>query len=537
MASRRRPGSSSRMRGGSPRCSRRVDGRRADRRGRNRLGAGARLRAVLGLRGLLLLAVGQERPHGRGVERRERRALEHEIVDAERIARRRRERLLHHGLELAQVARPRVFAQEGARIRVEAARRFAARARPRRRHLLGDLLDPIAALAQRRQPDLDRSERARERRLERGAGRVEGREPAQRRRAHPGRRPAFEPGRELALRARRECADLVEPDALTPHARVRAPEREQRALDLAHPGVGRAGDVRERAVGGAAEVVQIADQRAAPRAGLAAHEHGYIGEARIERAQELGQIEIGEPAREAGRRGLAPRALRERRPLCCGRPRRARDVVGARGVGEVIDRELVELRVGRVGLALLPDQHPVRLREPGPLAVGELELGLPVAREAEHHHVGGRCGIEDRVGRAPDHGIRAADEPDQRGARAVIAVDDPDGEHRGIRQVTTNRENSAQSACQTRECRRGPSPGSRSREELRGRAAQRGTGGAPGTRPRTAAGRGGIWAKVFHSRGWSKDPSRHEVRSRVGGRGEREQRVARGERGQHLRSR
>ena len=312
--------------------------------------------------------------------------------------------------------------------RIERARRLAPRARPGRGHLRDERLDPLGALAQRRQAQLDRAERAREARVELGPGLVEAREPAHGRRAHAGRRSRFDPGRELALHVRRERARIVEPDADARHARLGTPECGDPGLDLGHRGLGMAGHVRERAVARAAEVVQVADQRAAARARLPAHEHGHVGEVRVETAQQLRKLEIGEPAREARRHHLAPHALRERRTLRA-RPHRASDVLGARRVGEEVDGELIEQRARRLGVALLADQEPVRAGEPDALAVGELELLLPVPGEPEHHHVGSRSTLEDRVGGSPHHRIRARDEAHQCCARAILAVDDPDGRH------------------------------------------------------------------------------------------------------------
>jgi hypothetical protein len=57
----------------------------------------------------------------------------------------------------------------------------------------------------------------------------------------------------------------------------------------------------------------------------------------------------------------------------------------------------------------------VRRGEPAALAVRELELGLPVAREPEHHHVGGGRGVEERVRRAP---ITASELPARRTSAA-----------------------------------------------------------------------------------------------------------------------
>ena len=64
--------------------------------------------------------------------------------------------------------------------------------------------------------------------------------------------------------------------------------------------------------------------------------------------------------------------------------------------------------------------------------MGELELGLPVSREAEHHDVRGGRRVEDRIGRAPDHRIRDTGEPDERRTGAVLPVNDPDGGRHGF---------------------------------------------------------------------------------------------------------
>jgi hypothetical protein len=68
----------------------------------------------------------------------------------------------------------------------------------------------------------------------------------------------------------------------------------------------------QRAAGRAAEEVDVAGHDATSGAAFAADPHRHVGEPRVQRTQHVGQLEIAEPATEAGGNGLAPCALRQR---------------------------------------------------------------------------------------------------------------------------------------------------------------------------------------------------------------------------------
>ena len=246
-----------------------------------------------------------------------------------------------------------------------------------------------------------RSSRARARAGRRArAPSVEAREPAQGRRAHPGRRPrSSQVASSRCARGASAPTSSSQTDRLGRRGCAR-PSVEQRALDLARPRLGAARDVRERAVARCRR----------SRAGSGPARRGRCPARRARaRARRRGAGRARAAARAArGRRArarsapprLAPRALRERAAARRGRPHRARELVGARRVGAGSrSASWSNCAYARVGLVPVADQHPARGREPDALAVGELELGLQVAGEPEQHHVGGRRRVEERIGR------------------------------------------------------------------------------------------------------------------------------------------
>ena len=389
------------------------------------------------------------------------------------------------------------------------ARGGSRRARAHAAASFGDeRLDPLRALAQRRKSG-SRSCRAR--------ARAEGRD----------RRPVSSKvasQRTVAARTPDGGPDSIQPPARAARAatarptsssqmprlgsrRCARPERGSSASISRSAVSACAGDVRERAVAGAAEVMQVADERAArPVPGSPRTSSGHVGQARVERAQQLGQLEIGEPAREARRDHLAPRALRERRPLRRRRPRRAararRRAGGTRGSRSRADRTARALPRRR---ASRRSGSSARAGDPGALAVGELELGLPVsARPSTTTSAAGapsKIGSEGRPTTASELATRRTSAR----ARAVLAVDDPDGRHEFRRDPESRRgEDSndtgtpAQSACQIQ--RRSASAFS-APPQIAARTARLSLGNADPMRPRRRAGsqqrNGGEWAKIF----------------------------------------
>ena len=191
----------------------------------------------------------------------------------------------------------------------------------------------------------------------------------------------------------------------------------------------------ERALGGTAEGVDVAGERASPGAGLAAHEDRYVGEPGIERAQELGHLEVRKPAREARADRLAAGARRERERW------------GRRPRGHVSDHRAQQRRIRGVADEARGDrvEEPPRLRgelrleeqDPGAVAQSalrtarKLELDLEVAREAQQHDPRRRRRVEARIAGSADDRLVGGSQPHEGRAQARVAMDDPQGRHGG----------------------------------------------------------------------------------------------------------
>ena len=187
-----------------------------------------------------------------------------------------------------------------------------------------------------------------------------------------------------------------------------------------------------------------------------------------------------------------------------GRPHRARELVGARRVGQEVDRELVELRVGRVGLALVADQHPVRRasRARWRWANSSSASQSPASPSTTTSAAGAasKSGSDGRPITASELPTSRTSAARARSSRWTIQTVDM----LIRRQVTTIREKFRAIARANPRVPLRPSPAAdragtaRARSAKSGRSARRGI--APGDRRRAV----GIWANVFHREGGRK---------------------------------
>ena len=240
-----------------------------------------------------------------GIDRREGFAIELEIRSRQRIGRRCGERLRHHRVELAQIAGPRVLGEHAQGVVVEAPRALAVRDAEAARggfHQTGKARRP---LAQRRDVEHEPAERAAQRRSQRvrlGGDRPRSRaSAAARARSRPGGGPSS------IQSSSSRCAAGSRRSTSSRHTRGGARLRiasgaSDRVAQIARREAGCARHLEKGPARAAAEGVHVAREAAAPAAGLAAHEQRNVGEPGIERAQQRGQLEIAEPAREASRR-------------------------------------------------------------------------------------------------------------------------------------------------------------------------------------------------------------------------------------------
>ena len=195
---------------------------------------------------------------------------------------------------------------------------------------------------------------------------------------------------------------------------------------------GLAGYPDEPALGAAAESVDVTSQQASPTAGLSSHQERHRQQARIQGPKQLGELEIGEEAREAGGEGIAHPARRERLrgprregiadppPQALGGGREDQDL-GRQGVKE--PRHLA--------LVFWPGkQDPAGVGNPSRVAVGELQLRLQVPLHAEEHDARRSGRFEGAVRGLPQQRVAASGrEAGKRPPDPLIAMDDPERRH------------------------------------------------------------------------------------------------------------
>ena len=237
------------------------------------------------------------------------------------------------------------------------------------------------------------------------------------------------------LRGDGKAVDVLEPERAS-RRRLRQPpplgcDRLEKVLGAR---VLRADDVDEGAEDCVAEGVDVARQQPAAGAGLTADQHGDVGQVWVEDAQQLRELEVGEPAGEAVAEHVPGRALRERQWVAAtAANRRVNDLAQGPGVGRIGENdgaEGVEEGAGAVDVARLGQEDPARARLSGGEAVGELELHLEVVREAEQDHVRRRGAVELRITGGGEHRLLPrGGEARQGGSKLRFAMDDPQGGH------------------------------------------------------------------------------------------------------------